>query len=208
MNKCNLFFFSNAWWARQPKTRRIHSQSSGVKSQQTDRAFKWELQFLANDNHVSHSGWHKRIYQLLCHLKCPFSWEKKSLFLLACFVIIQISQVKGISGSYSSVSGQMETVESHPVAVISDDAVMNNGARIPPTLTWKQNKAIKVSLNKIHRCTTLYFTGYLLQGSLVQQFGRNQRKKTKPTTCSICSEFSFSAGRKKEAKHCEVKQKH
>lgn len=141
-------------------------------------------------------------------LKMSIFLRKKSLFLLACFVIIQISQVKGISGSYSSVSGQMETVESHPVAVISDDAVMNNGARIPPTLTWKQNKAIKVSLNKIHRCTTLYFTGYLLQGSLVQQFGRNQRKKTKPTTCSICSEFSFSAGRKKEAKHCEVKQKH
>lgn len=27
-------------------------------------------------NHVSHSELHKRIYQLLCHLKCPFSWGK------------------------------------------------------------------------------------------------------------------------------------
>lgn len=86
------------------------------------------------------------------------------MLLLACFVIIQISHVSGISGSYSSVSGLVETVKSHPDAVISDDVLMNNGARIPPTLTWKENKLIKVSLNTTHGCITLYFTGFFASG--------------------------------------------
>lgn len=111
-------------------------------------------------NRVSHSGQHKRIYYLLCHLKCPFSWGK-SLLLPAGFDIIQIRQVSGISGSYSIVSGLVETVESHSDAVIWDDVVMNNGARISPTLTWKENKVIKMSLNTTHVFTTLYFTGFL-----------------------------------------------
>lgn len=52
-------------------------------------------------------------------------------------------------------------MESHPDTVISDDLGINNSAL---TLTWKENKEIKVSLNTTHGCTTLYLTGLFASG--------------------------------------------
>lgn len=190
-----FFFFSNAWRARQQKNRRIQSQSSSVKSQQTDRAFKWELQFLANDKSCI-TQWiaQKNIqYQLLCHLKCPFSWEKKSI----------ITSMLCYYSNKPSVRNQWKLLKC--IRPYEDDGVTSRCCHFSrcgdewvqgfhPPSTEKKIKWLKCHSTQHRVVQPCISQGSLLQGSLVQRFGRNQRKKNIPTTGGICSEFSFSAG--------------
>lgn len=154
----------------------MQSQSSSFKSQQTDRAFKWEVQFLANDKSCFTQWIAQKNMSAFMPLKMSlFLRKKKSVITSMLCYYLNKPSVRN-QWKYSCVSSHMETMEPHPDAIISADVVMDNGAKIPPTITWK-NKMIKVSLNTTQGCTTLHFTGIFASGFISAAVWEKSQKK-------------------------------